>query len=57
MFSNGGTDRGHLPTAILSHKFSKNVDGMLQLEYFIPGNFYSSKDNATFLRWQLNLKL
>jgi hypothetical protein len=57
MFSNSGTDRGHLPTAILSHKFSKNVDGMLQLEYFIPGNFYASKDNATFFRWQLNVKL
>ena len=57
MFSNNSHDRGHLPTAILTHKFSKNVDGMAQLEYFIPGNFYASKDNATFLRLQLNVKL
>jgi hypothetical protein len=58
MFSNDGTSRGHLPTAILTHKFSKNLDGMLQLEYFIPGNFYTSAaDNATFFRWQLNYKI
>ncbi len=57
IFSNSGTDRGHLPTAILNHKFTKDLDGMLQLEYFIPGNFYTSKDNATFFRWQLNYKL
>ncbi len=57
MFSNSGTDRGHLPTAILNHKFSNNLDGMLQIEYFIPGDFYSSKDNATFFRWQLNFKI
>lgn len=57
MFSNNSHNRGHLPTAILSHKFTKNLDGMLQLEYFIPGNFYASKDNATFFRWQLNYKL
>ena len=53
-----GKERGHLPTAILSHKFSKSVDGMLQLEYFIPGSYYSSSaDNATFFRWQLQYKI
>lgn len=53
-----GKERGHLPMAILSHQFSKSVDGMLQIEYFIPGSFYSSSaDNATFFRWQLQYKL
>lgn len=54
MFSNSGTDRGHLPTAILSQKIAKNLDGFLQLEYFVPGNFYAdTARNATFFRWQL----
>lgn len=58
MFSNDGKSRGHLPTAILNHKFMKNLDGMLQLEYFIPGNYYTDKtDNATFFRWQLQFKI
>ncbi len=58
MFSNNGRDRGHLPTAILSHKFSKNIDGMVHLEYFVPGNFYSDKaDNAIFFRWQLQARI
>ncbi len=53
-----GKSRGHLPTAILSHQFTKKLDGMLQLEYFVPGNFYSSNaDNATFFRWQLQYKI
>jgi hypothetical protein len=58
MFSNSGHSRGHLPTALLSHKFTKNLDGYLQLEYFMPENFYSGQaDNALFFRWQLNYKL
>ncbi len=57
MFGDGHS-RGHLPVAILSHQFTKKLDGMLQLEYFIPGNFYSSNaDNATFFRWQLQYKI
>jgi hypothetical protein len=53
-----GKSRGHLPTAILSHKFTKNIDGMLQFEYFAPGSFYANAaDNAIFFRWQLNVKL
>lgn len=58
MFSNDDKDRGHLPTAFLNHKFSKKVDGFLQFEYFVPGDFYgSSADNAIFFRWQLQVKL
>jgi hypothetical protein len=30
---------------------------MLQLEYFIPGDFYTSKaEDAIFARWQLQYK-
>ncbi|MCL4490656.1 MAG: alginate export family protein [Nitrospirae bacterium] len=58
MFTNRDKERGHLPTALLSHQFSKKVDGLLQYEYFIPGNFYSAQaKNATFFRWQLQVKL
>ncbi|MGE5300689.1 MAG: alginate export family protein [Acidobacteriota bacterium] len=58
MFSNSGKTRGHLPTAILTHKFSKDLDAMAQLEYFIPESFYSDQaDNATFLRLQLQYRL
>lgn len=58
MFSNSGKERGHLPTAMLSHKFSKNIDGFLQFEYFIPGDFYNDNaKNALFFRWQLQFKV
>jgi hypothetical protein len=58
LFSNNGKMRGHLPTAILSHKFSKNIDGMVQFEYFIPGNYYNAAaKEASFLRWQLQVRI
>jgi len=53
-----GKERGHLPTAMLRHKFSKNIDGFLQFEYFIPGNFYADNaKNAIFFRWELLFKI
>jgi len=53
-----GKERGHLPMAFLSHKFSKNIDGFLQFEYFIPGDFYNDNaKNALFFRWQLQFKV
>jgi len=57
LLSNNGLSRGSLPTAILSHKFTKNLDGMLQFEYFFPGNYYASDRNALFFRWQLQVKI
>ncbi|HEX8949142.1 MAG TPA: alginate export family protein [Dissulfurispiraceae bacterium] len=58
MFSNSGKDRGHLPTALLYHRFSKKVDGFLQYEHFTPENYYSSNaQDATFFRWQLQIML
>ena len=58
MFSNSGTDRGHLPQIQLNHTFTKQLSGYALLEYFIPGNFYAdSAHNAYFFRWQLQLKI
>jgi hypothetical protein len=57
MFSNSGKDRGHLPQAMLNHKFTKNIDGYLLAEYFVPKNFYNSNaNNAIFFRWQLQYR-
>jgi hypothetical protein len=58
IFSNNGTDRGHLPQIQLSHTFTKQLSGYALLEYFIPGNFYAdSAHNAYFFRWQLQIKI
>ena len=57
-YTNKGKVRGSLPTAVLNQTFTKNLDGFLQLEYFVPGSFYSANtENAWFFRWQLNFKL
>lgn len=53
-----GKERGHLPTAMISHKFSKMIDAFVQCEYFIPGDFYSDNaEKATFFRWQVLFKI
>lgn len=58
LYSNDGKSRGSLPSAMLSHKFSKNLDGFVQLEVFLPGSYYkAAADNASFFRWQLNFKI
>jgi hypothetical protein len=56
VFFGTGKERGHLGQVQLTHKFNKNIDGLLLLEYFKPGNFYASdRDNALFFRWQLQM--
>ena len=58
MFSNASKDRGHLFQGMLNHKFTKNIDGFLQAEHFLPGDFYNAQTrNATFFRWQMQVKL
>ncbi|MCE5262740.1 MAG: alginate export family protein [Deltaproteobacteria bacterium] len=57
MFSNGSKERGQVATLVLNHNFTKRLSGLLQAEYFIPGNFYTDKaENAALLRWQLNYR-
>jgi len=58
MFSNNSRDRGHMFTSMLNQKIMKNLTGMLQFEYFIPGEFYNpNTKNAIFFRWQLQYKI
>lgn len=58
MFTDKGKDRGDMFTFLTTYKFTKNLDGLFQLEYFIPGSFYASEaKNAAFIRWQLLYKL
>jgi hypothetical protein len=57
MFSNNSKERGQVATLILNHNFTKQLSGLLQAEYFIPGKFYTDKaENAALLRWQLQYK-
>ena len=40
----------------LDYTFNKNVNGYILAEYFIPGDFYKVKDEALFLRTELQVK-
>lgn len=59
IFSADGKERGHLIQAKLSHKFSKAVSGYFLIEDLVPGNYYlpDNRDNATFIRWELQWKI
>ncbi len=57
MFTNDGKNRGDLYAFIANYNFTKAFDGMLQVEYFDPGNFYKNARQATFIRWQLQYKM
>ncbi len=48
--------RGHLPQARVDYSFTKNISAYFLAEYFIPGSFYIVKDDALFLRTQLEFK-
>lgn len=57
MYSNDSKDRGHIGTFMLTHAFTKQIDGYLQAEYFAPGDFYGDDaEDSIFLRWQLQFK-
>jgi hypothetical protein len=57
MFSNNSKERGQLATMILNHSFTKQIDCLLQVEYFIPGKFYNDNaQHAALYRWQLQYK-
>jgi hypothetical protein len=57
-FFGDGDERGQLAYAVLTQKFSKNINGSLYFEYFMPGDFYAptNRDDAMFLRWELQMK-
>lgn len=57
MFSNDSKDRGHIGTLKLTHAFNERLAGYLQIDYFVPGDFYSDKaDDAAFLVLELEFK-
>lgn len=53
-----GSVKGHVIPTMLTHKFSKNLDGYLQAEWFEPGNYYIDRaKSAIFFRWQLQYRI
>jgi hypothetical protein len=52
-FSTDGRFRGHLLTCWLKYTYSPQIKGHLLGEYLIPGNYYTTQDNAVFLRAQM----
>jgi len=56
VFSGRGRDRGHLPQLRLDYAFNKNVTAYILGEYFVPGNVYLNKDNAVFVRCEVQVK-
>ena len=55
--SGTGKDYGTVSSVVLSHAFSKQLNGLLHAEYFTPGNFYvDSASKAIFARWEVNYR-
>ncbi len=58
MFSNNGLERGHVGTLMLKETFTKRLDGYVQVEFFVPGDFYNEQRSKTawFTRLELQYK-
>jgi hypothetical protein len=54
-FSDTGLFRGHLLTCWLRYQFTPQIKGHLMGEYLWPGNYYTVRDNATWLRAQIEM--
>lgn len=57
IYSRDSKSRGDLFQGKLSYKFTKKIDGYLLIEHMRPGDFYTYDDSATFVRWQLQVKI
>jgi hypothetical protein len=53
LFSGDGNFRGHFTQAFLKYKFNEHVSGHLWSEFFFPGDYYTSRTTAYFLRAEL----
>jgi hypothetical protein len=52
-----GMERGHLQRIKVEYAFNKNTSAYILAEYFIPGDFYADKaDASVFVRTELQLK-
>lgn len=56
VFSGRGRDRGSLPQLRFDYMFTKNITAYILGEYFVPGNVYLNKDNAVFVRCEVQVK-
>ncbi len=56
ILSGTGKERGHLPQLKVEYNFNENVSTYFLAEYFIPGDFYETRDEALFLRSEVSLK-
>ena len=58
MFSNNGLDRGHVGTMMLKETFTKRLDGYVQVEFFVPEDFYNESRSKTawFTRLEMQYK-
>jgi len=57
IYTRNSKSRGSLFQGKISHKFTRKIDGYLLIEHFRPGDFYTYDDSATFVRWQLQVKI
>lgn len=57
-YSHDGFFRGHYVQSIARYTFDKHWSGLLQGEFFVPGNYYSSahQDLAVFYRAEIGYK-
>jgi hypothetical protein len=53
LFSGDGNFRGHFAQAFMKYKFNEHVSGHLWSEFFFPGDYYTSRTTAYFLRAEL----
>ena len=56
ILSGTGKERGHLPQLKVEYNFNENISTYFLAEYFIPGDFYETRDEALFLRSEISLK-
>jgi len=55
VYSGTGKEKGHLVQAKVSYKLAKNVKTYFLAEVLFPGNFYRNRDEALFLRTQVEV--
>jgi len=57
LYNPDGDNRGDLFQGKVSYKFNKHIDAYLIVEHMRPGSFYKFNDGATFVRWQVQIKI
>jgi hypothetical protein len=55
LFTAEGNFRGHFTQAFVKYRFNQHISGHLWSEFFFPGDYYTSRTTAYFLRAELYL--